>query len=234
MENNRALVLALVFIAVGTAGVSITTWFGGYQTVDSGIFPGVGMMRMMGGATMPHRMRGMMHGMGGGQLPPAVEPQRLPDPDGSGAALLRRYCAQCHNLPSPTMYTTEGWAAIYPRMIDRMEAMSGMGGMMRRGMMAVEVPTAQERQELLAYLQRYALRSIDPEKLGSPDTPGSALFRTTCSQCHALPDPALHTPEEWPSIVERMRKNMEAMGKRVITDRERDEIAGFLAKTAGS
>jgi hypothetical protein len=49
-----------------------------------------------------------------------------------------------------------------------------------------------------------------------------------------LPDPALHTPDQWPSIVERMRKNMEAMGKRVITDRERDEIAGFLTKTAGS
>lgn len=234
MEKKRVLVLALVFIAVGTTGVSITTWFGGYQTVDHGMFPGVGVMQMMGGGMMPHRMRGMMHGMMDGRLPPAVDLQHLPDRDGAGATLLRRYCAQCHNLPSPTMYTTEEWTAIYARMIDRMKAMSGMRGMMRRGMMAVEVPTVHEREELFAYLKQYALRSIEPEKLGSPDTPGFALFRTTCSQCHALPDPALHTAEEWPSVVTRMRENMEVLGKPVITDRERDEIVGYLTTVAGS
>jgi hypothetical protein len=31
-----------------------------------------------------------------------------------------------------------------------------------------------------------------------------------------------------------MRTNMEAMGKGVITDRERDEITGYLAKGARS
>jgi hypothetical protein len=31
-----------------------------------------------------------------------------------------------------------------------------------------------------------------------------------------------------------MRTNMEAMGKRVITYRERGEITGYLAKVAGS
>jgi hypothetical protein len=39
---------------------------------------------------------------------------------------------------------------------------------------------------------------------------------------------------EWPAVVDRMRTNMEAMGKRVITYRERDEITGYLAKVAGS
>jgi mono/diheme cytochrome c family protein len=71
-------------------------------------------------------------------------------------------------------------------------------------------------------------------QLGSPDTPGLALFRRICSQCHVLPDPALHKAEEWPAVVDRMRTNMEAMGKGVITDRERDEITGYLAKVAGS
>jgi hypothetical protein len=39
---------------------------------------------------------------------------------------------------------------------------------------------------------------------------------------------------EWPAVVDRMRTNIEAMGKRVITYRERDEITGYLAKVAGS
>ena len=45
--------------------------------------------------------------------------------------------------------------------------------------------------------------------------------------------PALHKAEEWPAVLDRMRTNMEAMGKGVITDRERDEITGYLAKVAG-
>jgi len=39
---------------------------------------------------------------------------------------------------------------------------------------------------------------------------------------------------EWPAVVDRMRTKKEAMGKRVITYRERDEITGYLAKVAGS
>jgi hypothetical protein len=39
---------------------------------------------------------------------------------------------------------------------------------------------------------------------------------------------------EWPAVVDWMRTNIEAMGKRVITYRERDEITGYLAKVAGS
>ena len=39
---------------------------------------------------------------------------------------------------------------------------------------------------------------------------------------------------EWPTEVDRIRTNMEAMDKRVITYRERDEITGYLAKVAGS
>lgn len=44
------------------------------------------------------------------------------------------------------------------------------------------------------------------------------------------PTPRLHTVNEWPGVVERMRKNMEIMGKPVITDQERDEIAGYLRR----
>jgi mono/diheme cytochrome c family protein len=115
-----------------------------------------------------------------------------------------------------------------------MSGMGGMGGMMRRWMTPIRAPASEEQETILAYLQGHALWPANVEALGPPDTPGLALFRQTCSQCHALPDPTLHTADEWPVVVERMRRNMETMGKRVIADRERDQIVGYLATVAGS
>ncbi|MEW6682813.1 MAG: hypothetical protein AB1451_07805 [Nitrospirota bacterium] len=185
-------------------------------------------MRMMGGM-MPPMMRDMMSG----RLPPGVRPEDLPDPDGAGAMLLRRYCTQCHELPSPTMHAADDWPAVEARMFSRMAMMAdmrhGMRGMMRRhGMGAIEAPTQREQERLLAYLKRYALRPAEAQTLGPPDTPGLALFRQTCSRCHILPDPALHTPDEWPLVVGRMRENMERMGKPAISDQDHDEIVGYL------
>ncbi len=231
------LVVALLFVAVGMAGVSITTWFRESQT-DGGPFPITAMMPMMGGGMMHGPgMRGMMLEMMNGRLPPGITPDRLPDPNSPGAVLLIRYCTQCHTLPAPAMHTAEEWPPVEARMFNRMAMMSsmdGMGGMMRRRMMPIRAPTGEEQETILAYLQGHALRPANVEALGPPDAPGLALFRQTCSQCHALPDPTLHTADEWPVVVERMRRNMETMGKRVITDRERDDIASYLAEVAGS
>ncbi len=238
MGTNRVLVLALMFVVIGSAGISITTWLGQWQTADGALFPRIAMMPMMGGGMMHEpRMRAMMQEMMSGRLPPGITPERLPDPNSPGATLLIRYCTQCHNLPAPAMHTAEEWPAVEARMFNRMAMMSGMGGMggmMRRRMMPIRAPAGEEQETMLAYLQGHALRPANVEALGPPDTPGLALFRQTCSQCHALPDPALHTADEWPVVVERMRGNMETMGKRVITDRERDEIVGYLATVAGS
>ena len=113
---------------------------------------------------------------------------------------------------------------------DKMKGM--MQGMMGRGMMDMQAPAAEEQKELLAYLQRNALRPASVETLGPPDTPGLASFRQTCSLCHALPDPGLHTSDEWPDVVARMQKNMDIMGKPGINDQERDEIVGYLRMNA--
>ncbi len=99
-----------------------------------------------------------------------------------------------------------------------------------RGMMDIQSPTTDEQKTLLAYLQHNALRPADPKTLGPGDFPGLSLFRTTCAQCHALPDAKLHTAGEWPAVVERMREHMKSMNKTVITDRERDQIVVFLAR----
>ena len=41
-----------------------------------------------------------------------------------------------------------------------------------------------------------------------PEGPGKEMVQTTCSQCHALPDPERHTAREWPTVVERMKRHM--------------------------
>jgi hypothetical protein len=40
----------------------------------------------------------------------------LPDPDSAGAALLRRYCTQCHAAPPATLHDARGWSAVIGRM----------------------------------------------------------------------------------------------------------------------
>ncbi len=193
---------------------------------------GSGMMgkMMQDGMMDQNHMKEMMQEMMSGRLPPGIRPEDLPEPDSTGAQLLVRYCTQCHNLPSPAMHTAEDWPRVEARMLARERMMAGMHGMMQ--MMDIQAPSKEEERTILAYLQQHALRPASPETLGSPDAPGSALFRRTCSQCHALPDPRLHTADEWPGVVDRMRKNMETMGKPVFTNQERDEILSYLKQQA--
>ncbi len=232
MDKDRLLVMAVGLIAVGMAGIFITNWLGGSPVFSGGMASRGEIMQMMMGRD---QMKNMMQEMMSGRLPPGISPEDLPEPDSPGARLLVRYCSQCHNLPGPAMHTAEEWPFVEARMISRMEMMAGMKGMMggmRRGMMDIPAPTIQEQKRLLTYLQRHALRPARAETLGPPGTPGLALFRQTCSQCHAMPDPGLHTADEWPGVVERMRKNTEIMGKPAITDQERDTLISYLSQHA--
>lgn len=139
---------------------------------------------------------------------------------------MTTYCTQCHNLPSPKMHAAEDWPRVAGRMLARERMMAGMRGMM----MSVKTPTPQEEEVLLQYLKTHAMRALAPGTVPEPDSPGAALFQQTCSQCHALPDPKQHTASEWPAVVERMRKNMEVMGKPVILDKQRNEIVSYLSR----
>ena len=49
---------------------------------------------------------------------------------------------------------------------------------------------------------------ISPEMLPSPDSEGAKVLTKTCTQCHGLPAPGLHTAQEWPSVVKRMQTHM--------------------------
>ena len=219
MKKNRLLWISLCLIGIGLAGVTAT----GIGNRDQGrMMMETAMMRDM----MDHgQMKEMMRQMMGGILPPGMSPQRLPDPDSAGANLLATYCTQCHDLPSPTMHTEEDWPRIAERMLARERMMAAM--------MQIKSPTTGEEGILVNYLKEHALKGVTPGSLPELNSPGAILFQQTCAQCHALPDPKQHSVSEWPGVVERMRSNMQSMGKRVITEREKTEIIGYLAKHAG-
>jgi cytochrome c5 len=213
MRNNHLLIIALVLIAFGLLGLFATTWMGSYPDMITDGMMGQGMMSR-------HQRNEMMQRMMPGMLPPGVKAADLPDPDSKGAELLARYCNQCHYLPSPRMHTAKEWLPVADRMFNRMRMMSGM--------MGIENPSPEERQIIVAYLMAHSLKSVSPEILPEPESKGAVLFKQVCSQCHSLPDPKLHTSAEWPKVVERMRSNMQAMGRRVITEAEENGIIAYL------
>lgn len=158
---------------------------------------------------------------------PELLPEQLPEPRSEGADLTVRYCAQCHNIPSPATHSAEEWREVVGRMDRHMAE-----GRHPRAVMKIHRPTAEERKSLLQYLQRNALRTFSGSSLPDAESPGAERFKTICKRCHALPDPTLHTAGEWPSVVDRMRQNMKVMGKPAITDAERAGIADYLKRHA--
>jgi cytochrome c5 len=173
-------------------------------------------------------MKDIMQGMMGDVLPPGIDPALLPESQSQGALLLARYCSQCHNLPGPGTHTAEEWPAVVERMNQRMQMMSGPDMM---GMM-VESPDESELQAILRYLQEYAQKPIDEAQYDDLDTSAGRAFQSTCSLCHALPDPQQHTSEEWPAVVVRMKQNMVTQGKTVPDEATIGEIVEFLQRHA--
>lgn len=52
-------------------------------------------------------------------------------------------------------------------------------------------------------------RGISPTMLPNPDSDGAKVLINTCSQCHGLPAPGLHSATEWPVVVKRMQMHMQ-------------------------
>jgi cytochrome c5 len=182
-------------------------------------------------------------------LPDRLRPSQLPRADSRGARLVALYCVQCHNLPDPAMHDANRWPEVVRRMVPRMQGRGNLGPLMAdlmrapgAGERAMSAPSADEEREIVAYLQRYAQRSLDPkadpalaQALGSG---AGRMFAEACSQCHALPDPSQHTPEEWPKVVARMRENLDWMNRVQGGADPREpqlsvpEIVGFLQEHA--
>lgn len=146
-------------------------------------------------------------------IPPGFEPAMLPEARSRGAQLTQRYCVQCHNLANPAMHDVGRWPSVVRRMVPRMEGKGNMGKLMAEMMAGVEAPSLDEEQAIVGYHRKHAMRPLDAKKLPEVNGPRAESFRVACAQCHALPDPQMHTAKEWPAVVERMQKNMEWMNR---------------------
>lgn len=222
VARTRNLIVGLALVAFGTAGLTALSLM---RSATAGMM-GRGMMGNggMGGMMRREDMKNMMQSMMGDRLPPGIDPGDLPEPRSQGAQLLIRYCSQCHNLPGPGMHTAAQWPAVVERMDRRMQMMGGM--------MDVAAPSRADLHTLLAYLQRHAQKPLDPAQYPELNSPDGRAFRTTCTQCHALPDPKQHTAQEWPAVVARMKRNMSAMGKDIPDESTTKHIVGFLQRHA--
>lgn len=151
-------------------------------------------------------------------LPPAgVAAGDLPDPSSRGAQLVIQYCSQCHPLPTPTMHSATDWPSVARRMWLRMELLPTSLG--------VQVPPAADRFTILTYLLANSLKvsgSVLPAGKGRDE------FAIVCSQCHAVPDPRVHSAQDWPAVYSRMERNMERMGVRPPTATQTGDILVYL------
>ena len=151
-------------------------------------------------------------------LPPeGVTPADLPDPNSAGAELLARYCAQCHALPTPTAHSATDWPSVVRRMWLRMDHLP-------EGF-RIKIPEAGERIILMNYLTDFAL-VVSGGAL--PPGRGRDEFAKVCSQCHALPDPAVHSAKDWVAVYQRMLRNMGRMKVAPPTPDESQAILLYL------
>jgi len=189
-------------------------------------------------------MREMMQSMMGDVVPPGVRPDTLPAPSSEGAKLAAEYCAQCHNLPNPVMHSADEWPNIADRMFRREEMMSRKGGMMGggsgmmggmmggMGMMNIKAPAPKQQETIIAYLKKYSLPSVHAGALPAPHSEGALLFASTCSRCHALPNPNAHTAAQWPALVTEMQGFMKSTGKAMMSADDKQKILAYLQQHA--
>ena len=153
--------------------------------------------------------------------PPGVTAADLPDPNSTGAQLVAQYCGQCHNLPTPQMHSATDWPGIARRMWLRMELLPPLH--------QVRVPAAAERFAILDYLNTNALK-VSGSSL--PPGVGREAFSQVCSRCHALPDPRVHSREDWATVYARMERNMERMKVPPPTREQTTDIIMYLQAVA--
>lgn len=150
-------------------------------------------------------------------LPRGTTPAMLPAPGSDGARLVTQYCTLCHGLSAPSSHSATDWPIVLRRMWLRMDLLDSA--------YHVPIPTQAERVIMLRYMLDNALRVTDGPL---PSGPGQESFVRTCGQCHDLPDPRQHSPEDWVSVVTRMGQRMETILQRRPAGPELQQIILYL------
>ena len=70
--------------------------------------------------------------------------------------------------------------------------------------------------------------------LSEADSAGAKLVLTYCVQCHAAPQPSLHTANDWANVTQRMHIRMEGgwQGIKSPTEQEMKTIVAYMQKHA--
>ncbi len=93
-------------------------------------------------------------------------------------------------------------------------------------------PLAVRRQRLLEAATIALPPGIAAESLPDPAAPGARVLQQYCTQCHALPSPAMHGAMDWPAVTRRMWVRIDMMagdlGLRVPSTAERAELLAYL------
>jgi cytochrome c5 len=96
---------------------------------------------------------------------------------------------------------------------------------------------SQQDQRLLA-AARIALppEGLTADRLPDPGSPGTQLLARYCTQCHALPSPAMHGAVDWPAVARRMWVRIDMMhgelGVRSPSEAERMQVLTYLTSHA--
>jgi hypothetical protein len=72
-------------------------------------------------------------------------------------------------------------------------------------------------------------KGINPKNLPDAVSDGAKLFVSYCTQCHALPNPIIHSSADWSPVVDRMEANIRLLGRRTFTESEKKSIVDYLA-----
>jgi cytochrome c2 len=78
-------------------------------------------------------------------------------------------------------------------------------------------------------LERILPPTFEPSQLPEPGARGAQLVVRYCVQCHNLASPAMHNPEKWPGIVDRMVVRMKGRGN--MGELMKEMMAGVQAPT---
>jgi cytochrome c2 len=93
-------------------------------------------------------------------------------------------------------------------------------------------------------LRRVVPPGPEPDELPEAGSAGARLLEQYCTQCHYLVSPAMHTPQSWPRVVERMVRRMKGEGNLGIemkelmqgvqtpSEKELETLISYLKKNA--
>lgn len=161
-----------------------------------------------------------------------LQPHELPRPDSPGAKLVAKYCSQCHSIPSPLIHQGNEWDRALDRMFWRIDSLNARNqeswwpwASTRN---RVLVPAPDERELLTQYIKKNSIRPA--RKIPESGSAAAEAFKYTCTLCHALPDPALHSAAEWSTSIDKMQKHLEGTIYGPMEKDEKDFLLAYLKR----